>query len=211
MWDSWKPINCSQAVLSNSFLPSAFIYFRIQAEVAIWFLLHTFCNALTLCLGLYSSLCLEYSYYICMPVSYQASQVVLVVENSPANAGDVRDTGSNPGSGRSPREENGNPLQYSCLEHPMGRGAWRVTIHGVTRSQTRLEQLSMHACTMSYLSGAQKLPPFWVWPHLVSPRISIYSQLTVHQALCWVLYIFVSLDYQNNLTREVSLLWISFA
>ena len=47
-----------------------------------------------------------------------ASQVVLVIKNPPANARDVRDTGSIPGSGRSPGEGNGNPLQYSCLENP---------------------------------------------------------------------------------------------
>ena len=47
-----------------------------------------------------------------------ASQVVLVVKNPPANAGDIRDTGSMPGSGRSPGEGNGNPLQYSCLKNP---------------------------------------------------------------------------------------------
>jgi len=51
------------------------------------------------------------------------SQLVVVVKNLPANAGDVRDTDSVPGSGRSP-EGNGNPLQYSCLENPMDRGAW---------------------------------------------------------------------------------------
>ena len=50
-----------------------------------------------------------------------------VVKNPPANAGD---SGSIPGSGRSPREGNGNPLQYSCLENPMDRGAWLVTGHG---------------------------------------------------------------------------------
>ena len=53
-----------------------------------------------------------------------ASQVVLVVNNLPANAGDVRDKGSIPGSGRSPGRRHGNPLQYSCLENPMDRGAW---------------------------------------------------------------------------------------
>ena len=52
-----------------------------------------------------------------------ASQVVLVVKNPPANAGDVRDVGSIPGWGRSPGEGHGNPLQYSCLENPMDRGA----------------------------------------------------------------------------------------
>ena len=65
-----------------------------------------------------------------------ASQVALVVKNSPASAGDVRDVGSIPGSGRSPGEGNSNPLQYSCLENPMDRGAWRATVHGVTKSWT---------------------------------------------------------------------------
>ena len=60
--------------------------------------------------------------------------VALVVRNLPANAGDIRDTGSIPGSGRSPGEGNGNPLQYSCLENPMDRGAWRAMVHGVAES-----------------------------------------------------------------------------
>ena len=54
------------------------------------------------------------------------------------NAGDTGDSSLIPGSGRSPGEENDNPLQYSCLENPMGRGAWWATVHGVTKSQTRL-------------------------------------------------------------------------
>ena len=58
------------------------------------------------------------------------AHVVLVVKNWPANAGDP---GSIPGLGRSPGEENGNPLQYSCLENPMHRGAWWATVHGVAR------------------------------------------------------------------------------
>ena len=62
--------------------------------------------------------------------------LVLVIKNSPANAGDVRDVGSIPGSGRSPRRENGNPLQYSYLENLTDRGAWRATVHGVAESDT---------------------------------------------------------------------------
>ena len=58
---------------------------------------------------------------------FWASQVALVVNNPPANAGDFRDRGSIPGLGRSPEGGHGNSLQYSCLEHPMDRGAWRVT------------------------------------------------------------------------------------
>ena len=55
-----------------------------------------------------------------------------VVKNPPANAGDTRDTGSIPGSGRSPGEGNGNPLQCFCLENPMDRGAWWASVHGLT-------------------------------------------------------------------------------
>ena len=62
--------------------------------------------------------------------------MVLVVKNPPANAGDARDVGLIPGSGRSPGGENGNPLQYSCLENFMDRRAWEVTVHGATKSQT---------------------------------------------------------------------------
>ena len=65
---------------------------------------------------------------------YWASQVVTVVENSPASAGDIRDPGSIPGSGRSPGGGHGNPLQYSCLKNPVDRGAWCVTVHGITQS-----------------------------------------------------------------------------
>ena len=54
----------------------------------------------------------------------RSSQVVPMVKNSPANAGDIRVVGSIPGSGRSPGGSHGNPLQYSCLENPMDRGAW---------------------------------------------------------------------------------------
>ena len=62
--------------------------------------------------------------------------VALVVKNLPANAGDVRDGGSIPGLGRSPGGGHGYPLQYSCLENPMDRGAWWATVHGVAKSQT---------------------------------------------------------------------------
>ena len=62
-----------------------------------------------------------------------------MVKNPPANAGDVRDVGSIPLSGKSPGEEHGNPLQYSCLENPMDRGAWRVMVCSVSKSQTQLK------------------------------------------------------------------------
>ena len=60
------------------------------------------------------------------------------------SARDSGDRGSIPGSGRSPGEGNGNPLQYSCLGNPMDRGAWRATVHGVAKSWTRLSNLHFH-------------------------------------------------------------------
>ena len=68
-----------------------------------------------------------------------------VVKNLPAKAGAPGDKSEIPGSGRSPGGENGNPLQYSCLENPMNIGAWWAIIHGVSKSWT---WLSMHACTL---------------------------------------------------------------
>ena len=59
-----------------------------------------------------------------------------MVKNPPANAGDIRDAGLIPGLGRSPGEGNDNPLQYSCLENPMDRGAWRAMVHTVAQSDT---------------------------------------------------------------------------
>ena len=64
--------------------------------------------------------------------------MVLVVKNAPANAGDIRDMGLIPGSGRSPGEGLGNLLQYSCLENPTDRGAWLATVHVVAKSQIQL-------------------------------------------------------------------------
>ena len=60
----------------------------------------------------------------------------LVVKNPPAKAGDAEDMGLIPGSGRSPGGGHGNPLQYSCLENPTDRGAWRATVHEVAESDT---------------------------------------------------------------------------
>ena len=66
----------------------------------------------------------------------KGSHLALVIKNPPANAGSARDAGLIPGSGRSPGKGNGNPLQYSCLEKSMDRGAWWPTVHGVAKSQT---------------------------------------------------------------------------
>ena len=71
-------------------------------------------------------------YYRCLLGSPGGTMVKI----SPANAGDIRDMGSVPGLRRSPGGGHGNPLQYSCLENPMDRGAWQATVHGVAKSWT---------------------------------------------------------------------------
>ena len=75
-----------------------------------------------------------------------------MVKNPPANTGDIRDVVSIPVSGRCPGGGNGNPLQYSCLEHPMNRGAWQATVLRITKSQTQLKQLNMHNTTNPQLT-----------------------------------------------------------
>ena len=65
-----------------------------------------------------------------------------MVKNSPANTGDIRDVGSIPGLGRSPGRGHSNPLQYSCLENPMDRGAWWATVHRVAQSWTSCSNLA---------------------------------------------------------------------
>ena len=98
----------------------------------------------------------------CMCQSWD-SYVVLVVKKLPANAGDLKDTGSIPGLERSPGEGHGHPLQYSCLEDPMDRGAWRARIHRVTKSQTWLKHLArvsvwkeMMRLTLNWILGWDK-------------------------------------------------------
>ena len=92
-----------------------------------------------------------------------SSQVVIVVQNSPASSGD---TGSIPGSGRSPGEGHGNQLQYSCLENLMDRGAWQATVHRVTKSWTRLKQLSMHAQEAQEIHRMRRMENLCMLEHL---------------------------------------------
>ena len=90
--------------------------------------------------------------------SNRASQVALVVRNLLATAGDVRDVGSIPGSGRSPGGGHGHALQYSSLENLMDRGAWWATIHRVAKSRTHRRDLAhthVHPITFPLFRGTQ--------------------------------------------------------
>ena len=107
--------------------------------------------------------------------------MALVVKNPPANAGEVRDAGSVPGSERSPGAGHGNPLHYSCLENPVVRWAWRAAAHGVAKSPTQLKRLSMHhtLCSTQFLTFLLLIFLFF---HLqsnfaFSPHVTLLSQL----------------------------------
>ena len=78
-----------------------------------------------------------------------------MVKNLLANGGDAGDVGSIPRLGRSPAEENGNPLLYSCLGNPMSRGAWQLTVHRITESQRRLRTYA-----------ESEIAPWVTWAHL---------------------------------------------
>ena len=93
--------------------------------------------------------------FIVSTISYlHGSEFVLVVKSPLANAGDIRDAVSSTRLGGSPGGGNDNPLQYSCLESHMDRGAWWATAHGVTKSWTQLNDLACIHQTYIYHSSA---------------------------------------------------------
>ena len=99
-----------------------------------------------------------------------ASQVALVVKNLPASAGDIKVVSLIPGSGRSPGAGHGNPLQYSCLEKPMDRAAWRAIVHRVAERRTRMKYL---ACVTAFCPCHLRPPAATLGHHLGS------------RSLCW--------------------------
>jgi len=96
----------------------------------------------------------------------------------PANVGDVRDAGSIPGLGRSPGGRHGKPLQYSCLENPMDRGAWWASVHGIAKSQTQPKQLACSSVQFSRSVMSDSLLPHGLQharPPCPSPTPRVYS------------------------------------
>ena len=124
-----------------------------------------------------------------------ASQVVLVVKNPPANAGDIRDMGFIPGSGRTPGGGHVNPLQSSCLENSMDRGAWQTAVHGGAESQTRLKWPSthMHISSWSFPGGsAVKNPPIYSNWQYVNSIIWIQTLLDTSSLIpCFLAQLFL--------------------
>ena len=112
-----------------------------------------------------------------------------VIKTLPANAGDARDTSLIPGSGRCPGEGNDNTLQYSCLENPMDIGAWRATVHGVTKTQTRL---SMHI----RMHEAKKKSTSVI-------RIRCQSTEEIGSNMYIIRYMFLELSYTHSVCKYV--------
>ena len=102
-----------------------------------------------------------------------SSQLALVVKTPPANAGDVRDVGSTPGPGRSPGGGNGNLLQYSCLENPMDRGAWRATVQRI--GLVRLKWLGMDTHPLYRLLQFTLFRNLWqcLFPHITTNIVQL--------------------------------------
>ena len=104
------------------------------------------------------------------------------VKNLPANAGDE---GLIPGLGRSPRGGHGNPLQYSCLENHMDRGAWKTIVHGVAKSQTQLKQLNTDVHTLTVLLSQVTVKNTFHIPMLSFFAFLRWGLVSHPQRLCW--------------------------
>ena len=115
----------------------------------------------------------------------RASQVALVIKNLPENEADARDTNSVPGLGRSPGGRHGNPLQYSCLENSMDRGAWQATVHRVTKSQTRLKH-DNHKHVQSQCFQVPERCSRWTIPSRAKCGRSFKSLACFRKGLCKV-------------------------
>ena len=118
-----------------------------------------------------------------LPLKFKP-QVVIVVKNQPARAGDTKDLGSVSWLGRSPGGEHCNPTQFSCLENPMDTGAWQAAVQRIAKSCTRLKQHSTHAQLFTLFSKSrllcnpQGLSLFWT--HLARNNESPIAFLIIH-------------------------------
>ena len=139
--------------------------------------------------------------------------VVRVVKNASASAGEIRDLGSIPWSRRSPGEGNGNPLQYSCLENPVDRGA---TVHGVTKSRTRLKQPGV---SMSLRGEHKMVQPLWkaVWHFHKRLNMELYDPgIPLLGITLWIwkhIYLYASVHssiIQNSQKVETTQMFINW-
>ena len=127
-----------------------------------------------------------------------------MAKNLPANAGYIRDTGSIPGSGRS---GHGGPLQYSCLENPMDRGAWRGRVHRASKSQTQMKQLGMPLNSpiehwvfiLAIIFFSSKISIWFYFMLHFLVRLTIFSFVTsVLIITCWSIFMMATLKYFSD-------------
>ena len=140
-----------------------------------------------------------------------------MIKNLPANAGDSGDIGSIPASGRSPGVGNGNPLQYSCLENPTDRGAWRATVHRVTVNWTWLNMLAVGDIFIFHNWG-RATGIWWVRPRMLLsfldaqdrfPRHSII-QLKMPIVLNWETPLYTLPWWRSSCMRSLETIWLPF-
>ena len=132
------------------------------SQVGVLLLSTETANQVCVCVRTHTHVCCLCEILAAWSLNIWASQVARVVKTLPAKAGDIRDLGSLPGWGRSPRGGHGNPFQYSCLENPLDKGAWWATVYSVTKSQTGLSDLAcIHVLNIYYSNSYNVLPtPF---------------------------------------------------
>ena len=139
-----------------------------------------------------------------------ASQVAFMVKNLLPKPGDTRDVGLIPGLVRSPRKGNGNPLQYSCLEIPMHRGIWQVTVHGVAKSWTRPR---IYSCTdfilLYFVHSASQISPFF-FLQIAGLQQSFILPVYKHQFSNTIYSLHVSMSHFGNSCNILNSLIIIF-
>ena len=137
-----------------------------------------------------------------------ASQMALVVKNSPANEGDSRDMDYIAGSERSPGGGHGNTLQYFCLENPMDREAWRAIVHRVLNSQTWLKWLSTHTC----MTVSSSVIVTFVLPLLWNRHIHSFAHILTFLffKLISESSLYILLAFYSSYGLQITIMWLAF-
>ena len=124
-----------------------------------------------------------------------------VVKNPPANVGDTRDSVLISGSGQSPGEGNGNPLQYSCLENSMERGAWWATVRGVAKSQTQLSAhiyMYIYTCITLRITLLSRMYMLWIEANIRRGRKAVGSKILLWQGVHWHYLNFFKCNFKDT-------------
>ena len=136
-----------------------------------------------------------YKYFLSMiKVTYKIYNFTIYMgfpggSEAKASACNVGDLGSIPGSGRSPGEWNGTPLQYSCLKNPMDRGAWWATVHGVAKSRTRLNDFTSLYSYYTVIDQVNLYLVTYVLCYLILNKLTEFGHVRLSAFLCLLLFV----------------------